>query len=255
LFLATASLFLIGVVFVWDVALGSWEWPVNSIAAVAYDLAAIYALVSWRKESAPSPDLRYALVVLVAFNLFNAIPWLAVNASERSIDKTEQMAIHDPGSFHVTASSPLLELTLFCYQNGKIEQALKFASRAITEIPQDPRSYSNMAILMRDLGRLDQAERIMRGMIEKFPYYAAGYRDLIGLSERRGDHETTYIAVEKLYGLFIRNRRPFITVLGREQILSYFSFFERVERSELKNVAKADSILHQMQLLQMKEKE
>ena len=253
-FMVTASVFLIGIVFVWDVTLGSWEWPINGLAAGAYSITAICAIVSRREGSELSPDLRHTLVVLIAFNLFNALPWLAVNASDTSINRTEQMVIHDPGSFHVTASSPLLELTLFCYQNGKMEQALKYASRAIEQIPQDPRSYSNMAILMRDLGRLDQAEKLLRAIIDRFPLYAPAYRDLIGLSEKRGDHATTYIAVERLYGLFLRNRRPFIAALGKEQILSYFSFFERVERGELKNVARADSILHQMQLLQLNEK-
>jgi tetratricopeptide (TPR) repeat protein len=252
-FLITASVFLIGIVFVSDVSLGAWEWSFSCVAAIAYNCTAIYAFVSSREQSEPSPDGTYALVLMIAFNLFNAFPWLALNASEKSINRTEQLALHDPGSFHVTASSPLLELTLYCYQNGKKDQALKFATRAIAELPQDPRSYSNMAILMINLGRLEQAGKILRGVIERFPSFAPAYKDLIGLSERRGDHATTYLAVEKMYGLYLRNRRPFIASMGKDQLLSYFSFFEKVERGELKNIARADSILHQMQLLQQKD--
>jgi tetratricopeptide (TPR) repeat protein len=255
LFLTTASVFLVGIVFAWDVTLGTWEWSLNGIVAVSYNVAGIYLLVSRSGRPEQSPDLKYAIVLLIAFNLFNAVPWLAVNASEKSIDKIEQMVMHDPASFHVTTSSPLLELTLYSYQNRKKEQALKFATRAIAQLPNDPRSYSNMSILLIDIGRPDQAAQILRGMIDRFPYYAPAYRDLIGLSERRGDHTTTYIAAKKLYELFLRNRRPFIAALGNEQIVSYFRFLEQVERGELKNGAGADSVLRQMRLLQVKEKE
>jgi hypothetical protein len=254
-FLLTASVSLTGIVFAWDVSLGTWEWPVYSVAAVACNVTAVYALVSRPEQSEPSPDLKHALVVVIAFNLFSALPWLVVNASEQSITKIEQMVIHDPSFFHATSSSPLLELTVFSYQNGRKEEALKFASRAIAQTPQDPRPYSYMAALAMELGRPAQAQSILHGLIERFPYYAPAYKDLIGLSEKMGDHATTYLAVEKLYGLFLRNSRPFIVAIGKERILSYFSFFERVERGELKNVARADSIVRQMQLLQTQEKE
>lgn len=158
------------------------------------------AIDLWRRFLAESPDdLRARL------NLIEAL----LHRGDRDTARREIAAL--PGAVHDTADAQLT-LGLMLHAAGEIEPGIAYYRRCLELRPGDQLARRNLAAALQQLGRLDEAERLLRDLLEETPEDAELLRNMGTLFKDRDNLST---AREFYYrAMVVRRRRLAPNELG-----------------------------------------
>ena len=80
---------------------------------------------------------------------------------------------------------------------GRVDEALDQYRTAIGLMPKMPRLYFNHASALVSLGRLEEAEKVLRTLVERFPAAAQGWNNLGFVQFQRGDPATAIVSLRR----------------------------------------------------------
>ena len=143
--------------------LGGADWDLLVLAAPFAFLAAASAMNDFDEAAAGPPRARTAahpawIPVAVLFSVFNTVPWLLVQAGDASLARVRDLISTDAADYFLEHPAPLQLAFLFA-SNGLPDLQQEELKRGAQEFPADPRFAFNLAVLARDQGRPEDAER------------------------------------------------------------------------------------------------
>jgi tetratricopeptide (TPR) repeat protein len=172
--------------------------------------------------------VRFGVPILIFLNLMNVIPWVLINASDRSVERIKATLPADPGLYWAS-HPPIMHLSIAFEANGLLEEAFTYYKKYHRENPDDMRGHFNYAKQLLKRNRLDDGIREFEKMMEVSPYCPWSYRALVTIYDESGQHDKVYNILKRMFAAYSQNPRPFREFLDRQELKEYLDFLYRAE--------------------------
>jgi tetratricopeptide (TPR) repeat protein len=237
-FLVSISFSSLLLLFVFNPTLGSNDWDLYTFPAIAYNLAGIYYLVGTPHRLRVT--VRFVVPILIFLNLMNLVPWVLINASDRSVERIEKVLPTDPGLYW-ESHPPTMHLAVALEANGLYEEAFEYYKKYHLDNPDDMRGHFNYAKQLLKRNQRDEGIRELEKMIAMSPYCPWPYQALVVVYEQAGDQAEIYDVVRRMFDAYLRNPRPFRDLVDTDELLNYLEFLHMAELDR-GNQAEADTV-------------
>ncbi len=97
-----------------------------------------------------------------------------------------------------TSKEEIINQAFSLHSQGNISEALKFYQRIISQGFNDPRVFSNYGDILKNLGKLREAEMITRKAIEIKPDFAGAHYNLANILKELGQLQEAEISIRKV---------------------------------------------------------
>ena len=177
-FLASASFFTLFILFVADNLRGSGDWDIMSFPALIFSPMVIYCLI-YNFSNTHNSILRYAISVLVVFNLLNLVTWVGINATDKSTKKIADMIEFDPGTYYLQQIPADVILGMTLAGIGDFQASQSFFNKLFAQKIVDAKTYFNYSLTLFQEGDTASGNFILNECIEQVPYYSLPYFPLL----------------------------------------------------------------------------
>ena len=223
-FLVSASLFMLFIAFGVNKMRGSGDWDICAFPALIYVPMVAYILFNGMPANFPADRVKYIISVIVIFNLINTIPWIIINAGDRSIKKIASMLEVDPGHYYMTRLPALYNLALSYKANGLMQESLNCYEKIYVKFHRDPRSHIVYANALMRSGKHDQGIRILSTLLENNPYYSVAYPTVIQYYQMSNQNDKIITLLERLFELYEHDPDTCQKHFTTEQLEQYFTY-------------------------------
>jgi tetratricopeptide (TPR) repeat protein len=203
-FLIIASVCSAGFLFAFDEHFGSGDWDVYSFSAVPINLLAILLFLHQSREGGRADFRRFAALILIVFLALHTIPWVLVNATDRSIKRIKDVYLTDPATSYLTNPAPM-RLGIVFRNNGLPRESDSMFRRAFEIHPEDPRNVYNYIGDLELSNELDKALRLNDTLTRKNPDYYLGLKNLFNLASKKGDNTLAFQALVRIFNAYLDN--------------------------------------------------
>ncbi len=247
-FLFVATMISLTLVFIADPIRGSGDWDVFALPAIAVNLFVVYAVLRFSDFKVQSKAYQFALLAGVVFNLLNVFTWVAINHTDKSIDKIADMLNQDPGNYYYQRLPSTMQLAFMYGDNELHEEALEAFEKNYRENYNDPRSHLNYANQLMQRDRMDEAAAVLEGTLQMAPYYPLPYSTLVNIYQQQKDQNKTYQVISRFFDAYHQNPNAFLARMSKQEVLSYLQYLGQVESQN--NPQRAGIIMQDVQQLQ-----
>lgn len=224
-FLGMASLFPLCAIFTFDAILGSADWDILSFPCIVYNVMAIYLLFYLFGEKEQIGNLKYAVTILITFMFLHTLPWLLINASDKSIERIQEIVETDPGTYYI-GHPPSMVLAELFRLNGLENESLRMFKEAYENYPRDIRAQYNYASALLRKHDLDTALPILENLYDNYPFYSPPIGALAAVYESQKETDKLIAVLRRLFELY-KHQREFVTdYYSRDKLVQLFSLFE-----------------------------
>jgi tetratricopeptide (TPR) repeat protein len=197
-FLLFASFFPFAGMFAFETILGSADWDVLSIPALGIALLSSYGITRLQKKTGSGKAFLYACLVQVFFMALQTSTWLAMNATDLSVRRFEDILVDDPASFYRLRPQEMI-LGKILKGNGLYDETLKMYERIYVKHPDDPRNISNYAFELLRRKRVAEAMPLFNHVFDAFPTYVVPLKHLLPIFLESKDTATSELLLRRLY--------------------------------------------------------
>jgi len=240
-FYSSAAFFMLFITFVSNKMRGSGDWDICAFPALIYSPMVAYFLFRNAEKTKNYPKLEFSLLIIIAINFANTLPWIGINAGDKSIKKIATMLENDPGSYYITRLPSIYNLALSYNANGLKTDALKYYEKIYHKYNNDPRSHLNYAKLLIELDKEKEAAVVLNNLINQVPYISMSYPLLINIYQKHKMYDEIYRILNMLFTNFQNNPNAFISNFDKKNLVDYFNFLCQTEIGK-GNIEKAQNI-------------
>jgi hypothetical protein len=248
-FYSSAAFFMVFIAFIMNTKRGSGDWDICAIPALIYSPFIAYCFFRDVQSTKQIKNFNYTLLVIIVLNFANTLPWIGINASDKSIKKIAVMLENDPGGYYITRLPSLSLLALSYSANGLKEESLKYFEKTYKKYNKDPRSYYNYASQLIDAGKELEAAKVLNNLIQLAPYISKTYPLLFNIYQKNKMNENIYSTIDFLYSNYKTNPTAYLSNFDKKELLNYFNYLMQVEVQN-KNIEKARNISETLKQLQ-----
>jgi hypothetical protein len=239
-FLASASFFTLYIAFVADNGRGSGDWDILAFPAIVFSVMVIYCLI-YNYSNSHNSTLKYAIPVLIVFNLLNLFTWVGINATDRSIKKIADMIEYDPGTYYLHQMPADMILGIIYAKIGDLKDSHTFYNKLFAKNVDDTRVYYNYGIDLMKGGDSAGGINIMKQCVEKFPEYSLPYGTLLQYYEGHDMKDSAISLMQKMFIVYKEHPDDFDKRIGKPFVLYYFVFLYK-EELQLKDTVLAKKV-------------
>jgi len=240
-FLAVTSFFSFINAFSHEQVRGSGDWDLAAIPSIPFTIMAAYLLFYLFREKIHLKILKFTITIIIIFTLMNTIPWIVINATDKSIDKFTNMIETDPARYYINHPAPMV-LSIIFNTAGLKNESLKQYRKGMERYPDDPRNYNNYAGALLRYNRVDEALEILEIVFNKFPGYALPLRQLGAIYESRNQQEKFLLVLQRLFLLYDQQKELVTRYFNNREIGQYGLKLGQIY-FESKNLNEAENIL------------
>ncbi len=245
-FLILTSAIVIMGLFVYHSALGSSDWDIYSYSSLAVNLLAIclfYHLFGASVENARF--VRQATVVFMGLMLLHSAPWIAINVSDKSIRRFEDIIMSDPAFGWKDYMSSGLYRPRICRiaqrmdQNGLISEEFNLYKKAYEADTSNVLHSYNYFVQLCYEKEKSHALPILLKIAQEHPgAFIYRFRQILIDARATGDEELTSIVLLKLFEIYGENSDIMARLFSRRQLIEYFrQYFELLLKKNTPNDA------------------
>lgn len=223
-FLAAAALFMLFIAFAVNKMRGSADWDICAFPALIYVLMVAYVLYKGTPARFPGDRVSYIISIMIVFNLLNTVPWIMINAGDKSIKKIASMLETDPGHYYMTRLPALYNLALSYKANGLMQESLNCYEKIYTKFHSNPRSHMVYANALIRSGRLDKGIMILSQLLQHNPYYSEAYPLVIQCYHAVNQEDKIIELLERLFKLYEHDPETCHKYFANEHMIQYFTY-------------------------------
>jgi tetratricopeptide (TPR) repeat protein len=214
-------------IFALDEMLGSSDWDICSYASLSLNLLAPYLFFHLFGAKENRAFARYAGAVFTGLMVLHTVPWIYINATDKSVRRFEDTIISDPGSYFIRhAASMHIGITLEA--NGLHEEAFRFYKQAYeADTDNEIHSYNYFVTLCKEK-KTGYASPILLKIAQEHPAaFIYRFHQILRDAQASGDEALTSMVLQKLFELYRGNQNVLAQFFSKMLLTEYFrEYFE-----------------------------
>lgn len=223
-FLITASAGMILTVFLANLHRGSGDWDILSLPALSLNCLVILLLLGMQKSNLKLS--HYFLVVVIGFNILNAILWIHINSTDKSISKIEDMLNNDPGPYYTSKLPSIIQLIYIYKENNLIQEAERISLKACNVLSYtDLRGCMMHAEILVSQKKEEQAILFYEELLQRNQNVPAAYPYLINTYQNKKQNEKILPLISKFYEAFKAQPNMFLAYVSANECLNIIEYF------------------------------
>jgi tetratricopeptide (TPR) repeat protein len=221
-FLIIASGCILAGVFAFNEAYGSGDWDIYSFASLPVNIAAMLLFFHCFGARELAPFSRYAVVVFLGFMALHSVPWILINASDKSIKRYEDCIMSDPGSYYIDHPAPMkIAMAFVTYKLP--EKTFEYYKLGYDRDSTDPRNKYNYAVsLLREKNQLALSTAILEKLCDEQPGYVPPLQMLLQIAQRTNNADLMLKCGERLVRLYRTRRDMLVPYFSKQEIMGNF---------------------------------
>jgi tetratricopeptide (TPR) repeat protein len=156
--------------------------------------------------------------------------WVVLCASDRSIDRFEDITLDDPGTYYIGHPAPMV-LAIVLNTNRLERRAMAMYELAYRKYPDDPRNAFNFAAQLVQHNRMAEALPLINELAARFPEYPPALRLLYQTSVSTGNRQMAVKALTGIYRIFQQDPGKLGPYFSKDELAGYFMQLERYYES------------------------
>jgi hypothetical protein len=248
---ASASFFMLFIAFVTNKMRGSGDWDICAFPALIYSPFIAYSLFRNAEQSGQFKRLYYTLIIVIVFNFANTLPWIDINAGDKSIRKIAAMLENDPGYYYIRKLPAISNLALSYKANGLQEESLKFFKKVYRKYYNNPRSHLDYASQLMVTNKETEAAAVLNNLIQLEPTISAAYPPLFSIYQNNKQEDRIYSTIDFLFNSFMTKPGTYLSQFDKKDLLNYFGYLYQAEIKN-GNTDKANRVAGVLNQLQVK---
>lgn len=184
---------------------GSGDWDIMAFPAISLNLVTVMLIVHLFRNQQGFGS--YLMIAIVGINSVNALLWVEINHTDRSIRKIETMLVNDPGTYYTARISGATQLAI-AYTNNKLMAESQRAALAACNMPgqADVRPCVLYALALKEKKQFREAKIFFEDLLtNRTPYIYEAYLYLLEYYEKNNDMVGFYGQLNRFYDVFVQN--------------------------------------------------
>jgi hypothetical protein len=198
-FLVTLAAFLLLLVLICNLQRGSGDWDIMAFPSIALNLLCVLLCTHVLSHGG-----KYLAFFLCIFNLINAILWIDINHTEKSLTRVDQMFVNDTAPYFSSIRSRKVQLAVWFKNKRLYGTAKKFALQACNEPgTTDLRGCLLFAECARRMGNTEEAANMYEWLLtEKRQKIFEASLFLLDHYGKKNNSEKVVLYLKDLYASF-----------------------------------------------------
>ncbi|GHT20482.1 hypothetical protein AGMMS4957_07530 [Bacteroidia bacterium] len=214
-FFLIASVSFLGMIFTFSSALGTRDWDICIVAAVAYNVSNAHFLLMLYEQKW-CKNIKYGIVMIAGFSICHTSMWLLTNRTDASIQWVEKAYSTDP-FLNKNLRNELLLAAIFDAAE-LYDKSLQWSQKDYQMHRDDPKTAQNYASALQNHGRDEEAWAVMEQNIKGSPRYVPAYHPLINHYLTIQNYDALYSILVQMESIYKQYPEEFISRLPQEQI-------------------------------------
>jgi hypothetical protein len=249
--LLTSTLGMTLTVFLANVHRGSGDWDILSLTAIAINSFVILTLINL--PNAYQKIANYLIIIIIGFNILNAVLWIHINSTDKSISKIENMLTNDPGPYYTSKLPSIIQLIYMYKENNLMADAERISLKACDMLYfTDFRGCLMHGDILVSQKRNKDATAFYEQLLDRNPNIPQAYNYLIYEYQNSQQNQKIIPIISKFYNSFKSQPNTFLAYMKPEDCLNIIEYLYNFngQNNIPTNFNEMSSIINQLKQLQ-----
>lgn len=209
---------------------GSGDWDIMAFTAITLNLLNTSLLNLVYKSNIKL--LNYLQISIIGLNTINAVLWININHTDKSIQKIEKMLINDPGTYYTRLPNSIQLGIIYKINHLEKEAATVLLNACNNSTNKDLRPCVMYAKNLFELGKMDEAQKFYEELLLRSIYIPDAYMFLLDYYQNASNNDKFVDCYHRLFDAFMEQPNTFLL---KHEPKTYLVLFEYLYKMELPN--------------------